>query len=102
MNKEESKGLKVLRVKPTPAQFPTNNLYTPMGNTPLHSISSVCHPWGDNVVVAHLLKKSALQPHLIDARALHRRYYPHTENGGLSCRLSSRLSLSVGFSMDVA
>ncbi len=36
----------VLRVKPTPTSFPTNSLYTPMGNTPLRSISSVCHPWG--------------------------------------------------------
>ncbi len=35
----------VLRVKPTPTQFPTNSLYTPMDNTPLHSISSDCHPW---------------------------------------------------------
>ncbi len=36
---------KVLRVKPTPTRFPTNSLYTPMDNTPLHSISSVGHPW---------------------------------------------------------
>ncbi len=36
----------VLRVKPTPTLFPTNSLYTPMENTPLHSISSVFHPWG--------------------------------------------------------
>ncbi len=36
----------VLRVKPTPPGLPTNILYTPMDNTPLHSISSVCHPWG--------------------------------------------------------
>ncbi len=36
----------VLRVKPTPTRFPTNSLYTPMDNTPLHSIPSVCHPWG--------------------------------------------------------
>ncbi len=32
----------VLRVKPTPTRFPTNSLYTPIDNTPLHSISSVC------------------------------------------------------------
>ncbi len=36
----------VLRVKPTPTRLPTNSLYTPMDNTLLHSISSVCHPWG--------------------------------------------------------
>ncbi len=35
----------VLRVKPTPTRLPTNSLCTPMDNTPLHSISSVCHPW---------------------------------------------------------
>ncbi len=45
-NKEGSKGLMVLRVKPTPTRFPANNIYTPMDNTPMHSISSVCHPWG--------------------------------------------------------
>ncbi len=28
----------VLRVKPTPTRFPTNSLYTPMENTPLHSM----------------------------------------------------------------
>ncbi len=39
-NKEGSKCLKVLRTR-----FPTNSLYTPMGNTPLHSLSSVGHPW---------------------------------------------------------
>ncbi len=31
---EGSKGLMVLRVKPTPTRFPTNILYTPMSNTP--------------------------------------------------------------------
>ncbi len=31
----------VLRVRPTPAQFPTSILYTPVDNTPLHSIPSV-------------------------------------------------------------
>ncbi len=39
-NKERSKCLMVLRVKPTPTRFPTNSLYTPMDNTPLHSKSS--------------------------------------------------------------
>ncbi len=36
----------VIRVKPTPTRFPTNSLYTPMDNTPLYPMSSVCHPWG--------------------------------------------------------
>ncbi len=50
-NKEGSKCLLVLRVKPTPTGFPTNSLYTPMDNTPLHSISTVCHPWGKKVLL---------------------------------------------------
>ncbi len=33
----------LLRVKPRPTRFPTNSLYTPMDNTPLHSILCVCH-----------------------------------------------------------
>ncbi len=32
----------VLRVKPTPTRVPTNSLYSPMDNTPLHFIH---HPW---------------------------------------------------------
>ncbi len=39
----------VLRVKPTPTRFPTNSLYTLVENTPMHSISSVCHPWRTHV-----------------------------------------------------
>ncbi len=50
-NKEGSKCLKVFRIKPTTTRFPTNSLYTPMGNTPLHSISSMGHPWVVAVVV---------------------------------------------------
>ncbi len=46
-NKEESKCLMVLRVKPIPTRFPTNSLYNPMDNTPLNSFPSVCHPWGE-------------------------------------------------------
>ncbi len=38
----------VLRVKPTPTGSPTNILCTPMDNTPLHSISSACHPWNSD------------------------------------------------------
>ncbi len=45
-DKEGNKGLMVPRVKPTPTRFPTNSLYTPMDDTPLHSISSACHLWG--------------------------------------------------------
>ncbi len=35
-----------LRVRPTLTQLPNNIIYTPMDSTPLHSLSSVCHPWG--------------------------------------------------------
>ncbi len=40
----------VLRVKPSPSRFPTNNFFTPVDNTPLHSIPSVCHPCGGTAV----------------------------------------------------
>ncbi len=43
---KRSKVLMIFRVRPTPTRFPTNSLYTPIDNTTLHSISSVCHPWG--------------------------------------------------------
>ncbi len=43
------KGLMVLRVKHAPTRSPTNSLYNPMDNTPLHSISSVCHPLSHRV-----------------------------------------------------
>ncbi len=36
--KKGSKGLTVLRVKPSPTRLLTNSLYTPMDNTALHSI----------------------------------------------------------------
>ncbi len=39
-----------LRDRPTLAQLPTNNLYTPVDNTPFRSIASVSHPWGVVVV----------------------------------------------------
>ncbi len=48
----------VLRVKPTPTRFPTNSLYTPMGNTPLHSISSVRRPWGSQLILGNMTKAS--------------------------------------------
>ncbi len=55
-NEEGSKGLVVLRVRPTPARFPINSLYIPMDNTPLHSISSVCHPWGKVLLSTGVLR----------------------------------------------
>ncbi len=45
-NKEGSKRLIDLRVKATPTWFPTNSLYIPMDNTPMHPIPSVLRPWG--------------------------------------------------------
>ncbi len=50
-NKEGSKGLMVLRVKPTPTRFPTNVLYTPVDNTSLHSLPYVCATRGAPAVV---------------------------------------------------
>ncbi len=43
--------LNCFRVKPTTTRFPTNSLYAPMDNTPLHPIPSVCHPWGCKAVL---------------------------------------------------
>ncbi len=40
-------GLMVLRVKLTQSRYPTNSPYTPMDNTPLHSLSNVCNPWSN-------------------------------------------------------
>ncbi len=51
----------VLRVRPTPTRFPTNSLYTPVDNTPLHSISSVCHPLGEAAAVSLLRGGDACQ-----------------------------------------
>ncbi len=61
----------VLSVTPTPTRSTTNSLYTPMDSTPLHSISSVCHPWGVSVVAVPSTapKKSAWLPHLIGDKA---------------------------------
>ncbi len=50
----------VLRVKPTLTRFPTNSLYTPMDNTSLHSISSVCHPWGKLLLLLRRSAKSSI------------------------------------------
>ncbi len=41
----------VLRVRPTPTRFLTNSLYTPVDNTPMHSKTSVCHPWGFSICI---------------------------------------------------
>ncbi len=46
-----SKILMVLRVKPTPTRFPTNSLYTPMDNTPLHFFIKCVPPMGHFAVV---------------------------------------------------
>ncbi len=51
-NKEGSKGLMVPRVKPIPTRFPANSLYTPMDNTPLHSISTLPLLWLSEVIEA--------------------------------------------------
>ncbi len=50
-NKKRNKELMVLRVRPAQTRFPANSLYTPVENTPLHSIPRVCHARGAKVVV---------------------------------------------------
>ncbi len=50
----------VLQVKPTPTRFPTNSLCTPMDNTTLHSISSVCHPWGHKLLFRFKLESQKM------------------------------------------
>ncbi len=54
-NKEGSKCLMVLRVKPTPTRFPINSLYTPI-DTRLHFISSVCPPVGPLLLSFAIIK----------------------------------------------
>ncbi len=51
-NKEESRSLMVLRVRPTPTRFPTNSLYTPMDNTTSHSTFQVCATRGAGPAVS--------------------------------------------------
>ncbi len=52
----------VLRVKLKQTRFPTNSLYTPMDYTPLHSISSVCHPWVERLLCIALSTQLVLPP----------------------------------------
>ncbi len=47
----------LLRAKLTPTRFPTNSLYTPMDNTPLHSMPSVCHPLGRSVIEGYFCER---------------------------------------------
>ncbi len=67
-----SKCLMVLRVKPTPTRFPTNSLYTPMDNIPLHSISSVCHPGASGLLLQArgALSMTALKSRSADAHRM--------------------------------
>ncbi len=48
-NKEGSKGLMVLRVKPTPTRFPTNSLYG-LHTLAFHPYQVFSPPWGDAAV----------------------------------------------------
>ncbi len=57
-NKEESKGLMVLRVKPTPTRLPTNSLYTPVDSTPLYPTPSLCCPALENFVVVFVVAEA--------------------------------------------
>ncbi len=49
----------VLRVKFTPTRFPTNSLFTPMDNTPLHS--KYVPPVGLLLLLRHWTKSSTSQ-----------------------------------------
>ncbi len=104
----------VVRVKPTPTRFPTNSLYTPMCNTPLHPISSVCLPWGALLLSCHSANGSISQEesyftylvtrlHLPHARVvrlhMHKVYIVAPTHAGLSWCLDSSLSLSVRLSI---
>ncbi len=51
----------VLRIKHTPTLLPTNSLYTPMDNTPLHSIG-LCPKLGEFVPLISA-KYAAPTPH---------------------------------------
>ncbi len=54
-----------LRVEPTPTPVPTNGRCTPMENTPVYSISSVCRPWGKLSAVKRLIAQMTHRVHLI-------------------------------------
>ncbi len=92
---------------PTPTRFPTNRLYTPMGNTSLHSISSVCHPCGECccpiVHRAKFIKKSARIVHPIGDRVPSTEPRLHVHNAcalfALILSLSSNLSRTIRFSI---
>ncbi len=57
-----------LRVKPTPTRFPASSLSTPMDNTLLHSISSVCHPCGRVAGIGKVMNLCAVFPPLFISR----------------------------------
>ncbi len=45
-------GFMVLRVRPNPAQFPTNNLYSPLDNTHLYILYQACAVCGAPSAIA--------------------------------------------------
>ncbi len=90
-NKEGSKGLIVLRVKPTPSRFPINSLYIPLGNTLLQSIPNVwrqrgcCCCWPTvqkSARLYHVISEHA-QPNIriITLILVHRLVYPGGSHG---------------------
>ncbi len=50
-NNEGNMGFILLRVKPARSRFPIHIFYTPLNNTPLHSIPSVCRLRGGFVAI---------------------------------------------------
>ncbi len=82
----------VLRIMPTSTRFPTNSLYTPLDNTPLHSMSCVCHLWGQVVTVSvrlQELKKNVWLLRIIGAKAS-----PTTYNSNLLNTIEEAASCS--------
>ncbi len=45
-------------VRPSTARLPANIFYTSLDNTPLHSIPSVCRPWGEGLLSSGVVNMS--------------------------------------------
>ncbi len=59
-NREGSKGIRVLRVKPTPTWFPTNSPYTQMDSAPLHMYNDCFVDCKTELIVLRLSAHSTL------------------------------------------
>ncbi len=54
-----------LRVEPTPTPVPTNGRCTPMENTPVYYVLSVCRPWGKLSAVKRLIAQMNHRLHVL-------------------------------------